>query len=160
MYSNSRLALTVLMLTFLFACKKKSDDEIKWDNSPVVSGKVYGKAFKMETGRAKTDVYNNKESVVVNLSRNAAFNCASPEQGSYQVYFRAPKKVGIYTAESRDIWLGFDDPETDRSVGFVSVDCKVEISSINNGRVVGRISFADQPSASDVTGTFNVPLCP
>jgi hypothetical protein len=154
----TQLALAGFILCTIGSCKKQNDDT-KYDSPPVVTGKVYGKSFTMAAGRAKTDVYYNTERVIVNLSANSNFNCSSPETRSYSVYFRVPKKVGTYTAASDDIWLGFDDSATDATVGFVSADCRVEINSVTNGRVVGKISFAYQPTDSNVSGTFNVPFC-
>lgn len=150
----------ILSLCVAFGACKKSKDDPQPQETAVVHGKVYNKAFTMVTGRAKTDVsYYNVERVVVNLSANSSFNCASAETGTYSVYFRVPKKVGVYTQTSDDIWLGFDDSTSDASVGFVSADCRVEIQSISNGRVSGKISFSDDTSKSSVSGTFDVPYC-
>jgi hypothetical protein len=153
---------TLLTLMFLmlisFSCKKKND-EVKEEQTPVVHGKVYGKDFTMAAGRAKTDNYNNTDRVIVNLSANSNFNCASPETRSYSVYFRVPKKVGVYTAVGNEVWLGFDDSASDSTVGFVSADCRIEITSVSNGRATGNISFSDQPTDSSVSGTFDVPFC-
>lgn len=156
MKNFTRLALMVCMFGAFSACKKKND-EVKPEETAVVHGKVYSKDFTMVSGRAITDNYNNNDRVVVNLSANSTFNCSSPET-AYSVYFRVPKKVGKYTQGS-DIWLGFNDSSSTDNVGFVSADCLVEITSINNGRCTGKISFADQQSASDVSGTFDVPFC-
>ena len=160
MRNFTRFALMICLCAALGACKK-SRDEVQPQETAVVNGKVYGKAFTMAAGRARTDVsvVTNTERVVVNLSANSSFNCASAETRTYSVYFRVPKKVGIYTQASSDIWLGFDDSATDASVGFVSADCMVQIQSISNGRVSGKISFSDQPSGSSVSGTFDVPYC-
>jgi len=152
--------LFILSLCFsLSACKKNKNEDVKPDEVAVVHGKVYGKDYTTVTGRANTDVSQNVERVIVNLSGNSSFNCASPEESGYSVYFRVPKKVGVYTQASNNIWLGFNDSASDQSVGFVSADCKVEITSVSNGRVAGKISFADQESDSDVNGTFDVAFC-
>ena len=160
MYKIARIALVLVFLTFAFSCKK-SKDEPKQEESHVVRGKVYGKSYTTASGRAKTDISiaYNTERVEVNLSADSKFSCSSPETRSYSVYFRVPKKVGIYTAASNDIWLGFDDSASDNSIGFVGADAVVEIKSIANGRVTGKISFADQTTDSSVDGTFDVPLC-
>jgi hypothetical protein len=154
----TRLAIIVCLVTSISACKKKND-EPKPEETAVVHGKVYGKDFTMAAGRARTDAYNNNERLTVNLSANSNFNCSSAEVRTYSVYFRVPKKVGVYTAASEVIWLGFDDSTSDQTVGFVSADCVVDITSISNGRVAGKISFADQPTDSSVSGTFDVPIC-
>ena len=157
MNNFARLALMVCMFGAFSACKKKKD-EVKPEETAVVHGKVYSKDFTMVSGRAKTEAHNNTERVEVNLSANSSFNCSSPET-AYSVYFRVPKKAGKYTQASSDIWLGFNDSPSDTSVGFVSDDCLVEITSVSNGRCTGKISFADQPSGSSVSGTFDVPFC-
>lgn len=157
MKNFTRLALMVCLFGAFSACKKKKD-EVKPEETAVVHGKVYGKDFTMVSGRALTDNYNNNDRVVVNLSANSTFNCSSPET-AYSVYFRVPRKVGTYTQASSDIWLGFNDSASNDNVGFVSADCLVEITSVSNGRCTGKISFADQRSASEVSGTFDVPFC-
>lgn len=146
-------------MSFSFSCKKKSP-EPEPEEISVVHGKVYGKSFTMVSGRAITDVYNGTERAEVNLSANANFNCTSTSLRSYSVYFRIPKKVGIYTEQSDDIWLGFNSSTSDDNVGFVNVDSKVEVTEVTAGRIKGKISFADPQSSSDVAGTFDVAFCP
>ena len=154
----ARPFLFLFFLSITISCKKSKDQPAPAAPS-VVHGKVYGKDFVMASGRANTDVSNGIERVIVNLSANASFNCASAERMTYSVYFRVPKKVGIYTAASNDIWLGFDDTTSENSVGFVGADSIVEIISVSNGRVNGKISFSDQRSDSSVAGTFDVAFC-
>ena len=155
-----KIAQILLIACICFAssaCKKNK--EVKPDENAVVHGKVYGKEYTTVTGRATTDVSNNVERVIVNLSANSGFNCSSPENSGYSVYFRVPKKVGVYTQGSNNIWLIFNDSASDNGVGFVSADCRIEITSISNGRVAGKASFADQESDSSVSGTFDVAFC-
>jgi len=157
-----KIAQILLIACICFAssaCEKNKNEEVKPDENAVVHGKVYGKEYTTVTGRATTDVSNNVERVIVNLSANSSFNCASPENSGYSVYFRVPKKVGVYTQGSNNIWLIFNDSASDQGVGFVSADCRIEISSISNGRVAGNASFADQESDSSVSGTFDVAFC-
>lgn len=156
MKNLSRIVLSLFMLTVM-SCSSDEDsgsgDTKAISNNPV-SGKLFGKTFQMNSNKARNANIFGEESVEVYLSAEN-LGCGVLGTSGYPIYIVAPRKVGVHTT---NVFLTFNDPNSDDFISL-SNGLTIEIISISETSVVGKVKAASQSTESSIEGKFESTFC-
>lgn len=153
-----KLVFAFLVTIFLFnSCSNDNtttEQTNDFSNDPV-SGKLYGSNFTMEGSKAALVTMFNIASVEIQLSSEDLGCEASSGSTNFPIRITAPRAVGAYTT---DVYVTFNDPSSDNYVS-VSNGSTIEITSITDTMVKGKIRASSNSNDNAINGTFEVPIC-
>lgn len=145
-----------ILLAFLgFSCTDDSDENSTGaiSNSPV-SGKLYGSDFTIGGGKGIFDDVFGVESVELYLTAED-LGCETLGFSDFPIIVIAPSEVGTHTT---NVFVTFNDPN---SSDFISLSggLTVEIISITDDLVVGKVKAASSSTENAIEGKFEIPMC-
>jgi hypothetical protein len=130
-----------------------SGDSNVISNNPV-SGTLFGKSFEMKSNKARNSDIFGEPSVEVYLSAEN-LGCGVLGTAGYPIYIVAPRSVGVHTT---NIFVTFNDPDSDDFISL-SNGLTIEIISINETTVVGKVKASSQSTESSINGKFESTFC-
>lgn len=145
-----------LVLTFISCSTDEETNTIdngEISNNPV-SGELFGSSFTMNSNKARNAIVFGIESVEIYLSAQE-LGCEILGTSGYPIYIVAPKAVGTHTT---NVFVTFNDPDSDDFVS-ISSGITVEIISINESSVVGKVKAASTSTDSSINGKFESTFC-
>lgn len=152
----SAIFVSLFILTALSCSSDEETDTIDNDeisNSPV-SGELFGSSFTMNSSKAQNATIFGEESVEIHLSAQD-LGCDVPGTAGYPIYLVAPRTVGVHTT---NVYVTFNDPDSDDFISLSS-GFTVEIMSIDETHVVGKVKVASQSTESSINGKFDSTFC-
>lgn len=157
--------LAIIPLVYISSCSDDKDDK---DKGPKYSfedqdlqGSINNKAYFFQSGTAE-DSFFEEGNLSIDLS-DVSYDdsCSEFFLEGLSVFFEVPAQTGIYelsldfsSLDGRTVTL-YDPDET---LNIICSDGAIEIVSISNTEVTGRLD-ARYDNESSVNGNFTVPYC-
>lgn len=152
----STVVLSLFMLSILSCSSDEESDNntgTEISNNPV-SGKLFGKSFQMNSNKARSaDIFGNPSVEIYLTAQN--LGCEVLGTAGYPVYIVAPRVVGIHT---NNVFVTFNDPDSDDFISLSS-GITVEIISLDETSVVGKVKAASTSTDSSINGKFESTFC-
>lgn len=151
-----KISIFILLAFLSFSCSDDSDENSNdgaISNNPV-SGELYGNAFTIGGGKGIFDEVFGVESVELYLT-SEDLGCETLGFSDFPITVTAPREVGVHTT---DVYATFNDPD---SSDFISLSggITVEIISITDDLVVGKVRAASTSTDNSIEGKFELPIC-
>lgn len=150
------ISFLLLLCSLLFSCSDSSDDKVNEDgiSSNSLSGKLYGTNFTIGGGKGSlANVFGVDSFELYFTSQN--LGCEALGFSDFHITLIAPRQIGVFT---NDVYLTFNDPN---SSDFISLSSgiTVEILSITDNLVIGKVKGASSSTDNFIEGKFEIPIC-
>jgi len=155
-FAVKNLSFLFLLFTLLLSCSDSSDDKVKEDgisNNPL-SGELYDSNFTIGGGKgALANVFGVDSFELYFTSQN--LGCETLGFSDFPITLITPRQIGVFT---NDVYLTFNDPN---SSDFISLSSgiTVEILSITDNLVIGKVKGASSSTDNFIEGKFEIPIC-
>ncbi|MCA6422832.1 MAG: hypothetical protein IM568_08460 [Flavobacterium sp.] len=151
-----KISIFILLAFLSFSCSDDSDENSNdgaITNNPV-SGELYGTPFTIGGGKGVFDEVFGVDSVELYLTTED-LGCETLGFSDFPITIIAPRIVGVHTT---DVYATFNDPD---SSDFISLSggITVEIISITDDLVVGKVRAVSTSTDNSIEGKFELPIC-
>ncbi|MFK7831713.1 MAG: hypothetical protein AB8B52_00420 [Winogradskyella sp.] len=152
-----KIFILVLAAFFAVSCLDDSDEITLPSNeitNSLASGTVYGSDFTIGGGKVQATDFFDVPSFRFWMTEEA-LGCETLGFSGFPIVVTSPNTVGVHTVNT---YATFTDAEADSFISFSS-DITVEIISITDDLVVGKVRAIDSFTNNAIEGRFELPLC-
>lgn len=152
-----KITIILLLSLISFSCSDSDSPEEEINlgitDNPV-SGKLYGSNFTIAGGKGfLTNIVGVDSFELYLTSQN--LGCETSDFSNFPITLIAPRQIGTHTS---NVYVYFRDPNSS-DFNNVSYGITVEIISISDDLVIGKVRAAAETTDNSVEGKFEIPIC-